>query len=266
MTYLPSLFAFLISLFASVIGAICGIGGGVIIKPVLDLFSIADVAAASFLSCCTVCSMSCYSVIRSLRAGGGEVDLKVSTPLSVGAAIGGIAGNRIFSLVKSLFDDPDTVGAPQALCLALITVGTLIYTLNKERIHTLRVTNKAVCLLIGGGLGIMSSFLGIGGGPINLVVLFFFFSMETKIAAANSLYIILFSQVLNLITTLISGSVPAFAWSMLLLMITGGIAGGMIGRAVNKKIDGKTVDKLFIALMAVIILMSIYNTLKYSVL
>ena len=37
-------------------------------------------------------------------------------------------------------------------------------------------------------LGIISSFLGIGGGPINLVVLFFFFSMPTKIAAENSLY------------------------------------------------------------------------------
>ena len=42
-------------------------------------------------------------------------------------------------------------------------------------------------------LGILSSFLGIGGGPINLVVLFFFFSMDTKTAAQNSLYTILFS-------------------------------------------------------------------------
>ena len=32
---------------------------------------------------------------------------------------------------------------------------------------------------IGLLLGIMSSFLGIGGGPINLAVLFFFFGMET---------------------------------------------------------------------------------------
>ncbi|MEI3183290.1 MAG: sulfite exporter TauE/SafE family protein [Lachnospiraceae bacterium] len=40
----------------------------------------------------------------------------------------------------------------------------------------------------------MSSFLGIGGGPINLVVLLYFFSMDTKAAAQNSLYIILFSS------------------------------------------------------------------------
>ena len=55
-----------------------------------------------------------------------------------------------------------------------------------------KVENASVCVLIGVFLGIMSSFLGIGGGPINFVVLFFFFSMSTKIAAENSLYIIFF--------------------------------------------------------------------------
>ena len=38
------LLIFLICFSASVIGAICGIGGGVIIKPVLDAFGIMDVA------------------------------------------------------------------------------------------------------------------------------------------------------------------------------------------------------------------------------
>lgn len=33
---------------ASIVGAICGIGGGVIIKPVLDSFGVLDVTAISF--------------------------------------------------------------------------------------------------------------------------------------------------------------------------------------------------------------------------
>ena len=40
----------LVCFFASVIGAICGIGGGVIIKPVLDAFGVMDAAQISFLS------------------------------------------------------------------------------------------------------------------------------------------------------------------------------------------------------------------------
>ena len=55
---------FLVALAASVAGAICGIGGGVIIKPVLDLLHLETVTAISFLSGCTVLSMSCYSVGR----------------------------------------------------------------------------------------------------------------------------------------------------------------------------------------------------------
>ena len=59
----------------------------------------------------------------------------------------------------------------------------------------MQVKNSLVCVAVGLTLGIMSSFLGIGGGPINLVVLYFFFSMETKVAAQNSLYIILIFQI-----------------------------------------------------------------------
>ena len=56
------------------------------------------------------------------------------------------------------------------------------------------------------------------------------FSMDTKVAAQNSLYIILFSQIANLLTTLITRSVPAFDILTLVLMVCGGIGGGMIGR------------------------------------
>ena len=47
-----------VSFLASIVGAICGIGGGVIIKPVLDAFGVLDVSAISFLSGCTVLAMS----------------------------------------------------------------------------------------------------------------------------------------------------------------------------------------------------------------
>lgn len=63
----------IVSFLASSAGALCGIGGGVIIKPVLDMFHLASVSSISFLSGCTVLSMSCYSVGKSLLAGEHEV-------------------------------------------------------------------------------------------------------------------------------------------------------------------------------------------------
>ena len=255
---------FLVSLCASVVGAICGIGGGVVIKPVLDLLHLETVSTINFLSGCTVLSMSCYSVGRSMLAGEKRVSLAVGTPLAIGAATGGLLGSRLFSAVKAMFSDPNRVGSVQAACLAAVTVGTLIYTVNKDRISTRRVDSKPACVLIGLALGLMSSFLGIGGGPINLVVLYFFFSMETKTAAANSLYIILFSQLANLISILASASVPPFRPAVLALMAAGGVGGGILGRSLNKRMDGRAVEKLFIALMAVIIGISILNCIRYA--
>ena len=53
-----------ICLLASVIGSICGIGGGVIVKPVLDSMGIMSVETVSFLSGLMVMSMSIYLLER----------------------------------------------------------------------------------------------------------------------------------------------------------------------------------------------------------
>ena len=252
---------FVVAFLSSIVGAICGIGGGVVIKPVLDMLQMGAPATINFLSGCTVLSMSLYSVSKALRSGDSKVEMSTGTPLALGAALGGIVGKEMFSAVKAFFAGSPMVGGVQAIALGIITLGTLLYTLNKSRIKTRTTSNKLVCLVIGLLLGIMSSFLGIGGGPINLVVLGYFFSMDTKTAAANSLYIILFSQMASLIATLISG-VPEFRILALILMVAGGIGGGIVGRKLNKKMDNRAVDKLFIGLMVLIVGICVYNAAR----
>lgn len=258
------LVVFLVCFLASIAGAICGIGGGVIIKPVLDALGVMSVSAVSFLSGCTVLSMTAYSVVKSKAGGESRIEGKTGFPLAAGAALGGVAGKWLFSFISSMSLDKDRVGAVQAACLFVVTFGTLLYTIYKSRIRTYHVTAPAVCVLIGLALGILSSFLGIGGGPINLVVLFFFFSMPTKNAAENSLYIIFFSQITSLFSAVVSGSVPEFKIAMLIWMAAGGIGGGIAGRKINKKISDKMVDELFIALMVVILFINLYNIYRFT--
>ena len=252
---------FIVAFLSSIVGAICGIGGGVVIKPVLDMLQMGAPATINFLSGCTVLSMSLYSVSKSLRAGDSKVEMSTGTPLAIGAALGGVVGKEMFSAVKNFFGGSAMVGGVQAIALGIITLGTLLYTVNKAKIRTHKASNKALCAVIGLLLGIMSSFLGIGGGPINLVVLGFCFGMDTKTAAANSLYIILFSQAASLIATLISG-LPEFRVLALVLMVMGGIGGGIVGRSLNKKMDNKAVDKLFIGLMVLIVGICVYNAVR----
>lgn len=248
----------LIAFAASVIGGICGIGGGVIIKPLLDLFGIASVSAASFMSACSVFSMSLYNVGRNFLDGNSRIELKTTLPLAIGAAVGGIAGSKCFSLACTLLSQ-QTAGLMQSLMLLLLTLGTIFYTLNKEKIKTHRVEKAQNCLIIGLLLGLLSSFLEIGGGPFNIAVLHYFFSMDTKTTSINSLFIILISQIANLGSTVIRGSVPEVSLILVLLMIFGGITGGIVGHKLNKKMEGATIDKLFLLLMAVIIGICIFN-------
>jgi len=256
------LIVFFVCFGASIIGTVCGIGGGVIIKPVLDALGVMDVTALSFLSGCTVLSMSTYSFLKNKQSSTSN-KTNTAFPLAIGAACGGVAGKMMFQYILSIASDQSKVALIQALCLLIVTIGTLIYTIYKERIKTHRMTSAAVCVLIGIALGMLSSFLGIGGGPINLVVLFYFFSMKHKTAAENSLYIIFYSQLASLVQTIVTGSVPDISIGVLILMVTGGIYGGICGHVLHRKMDEKVSEKLFIGLMAAIILINVYNIYKF---
>jgi uncharacterized membrane protein YfcA len=258
-----SVFYFLICFAATTLGAISGIGGGVIIKPVMDAISGMSVSTISFLSGCTVLAMSVVSVCRSL-GGEAKIDPKQGTLLAVGGAAGGVAGKWIFDAVKLSFGNDGLVGTAQSVLMVVLTLGVLLYVLNKARIPTLHVTNPVADLMIGLGLGLMSSFLGIGGGPINLAVLYFFFSMDTKTAALNSLYIILFSQIASFFTTLIQGKVPSFDLSILVVMAAGGILGGFFGRAFSRNMSAHQVDILFRWILILIVVISCYNLYRYA--
>ena len=255
---------FAVSILSSIAGSICGIGGGVIIKPVLDAVGVMSVSSISFLSGCTVLAMSVVSVYKNIRAKSAKLNVRTATGLAIGAAAGGVAGRSMFQILKSAVGNENLVGMTQAIVLIIITLGTLIYTINKKKIHTKQYTQIWLCLVIGILLGIMSSFLGIGGGPINLVVLAYFFSLSTKEAALSSLYIIMFSQITSLVQTCVTGTIPDIKITYFLAMVIGGILGGTLGSKVNKKIDEDGVNKLFIALMIVIVGINIYNAVKFG--
>lgn len=249
---------------SSLVGAICGIGGGVIIKPVLDALGIMSVATVSFLSGCTVLAMSFVSLYKRLKHPQGySFDKVIGTTLAVGAVCGGVIGKEIFRRAVQNLPETNSIGAVQAFVLLLCTMGTLLYMKNKEKINTKRISNRAATFSIGLLLGTMSSFLGIGGGPINLVVLFFFFSMESKQAALYSIYIIMFSQVSNLLFTIAKRDVPPHKISVLVLMICCGIVGGLLGNIINRKLNHEKVDKLFSGLLFIIVCISVYNICRY---
>lgn len=258
------LILFFICLAASSIGAIVGAGGGVIIKPLVDLLGLLPVSTVSFCSGCTVLCMSISSLIRT-RNNGVKLEIRISTMLAIGAVAGGFAGKWLFELVRTSFKDENTLGAIQAVLLAILITIVLIYVCRKDSLPSLHVQNLFVTAAAGFILGMFSSFLGIGGGPPNVAVLFLLFSMDAKTAAKNSLYIIIFSQFTSIITALLTHSVPAFKWSVLICMAAGGVGGALVGAAVTKRIGNKGIEKLLKIMCVLVIAACIFNILRFTV-
>lgn len=254
---------FLVCLTASMIGSICGIGGGIIIKPVLDATGIMSVSAVSFLSKVTVLSMAAVSVFQR-RGERVASDGRRGAALAVGALLGGLAGQAAFDAIRHAVGHDAAAGFAQALALMLLTLLTLWYvTSGISRIRPRDFRAFAPCCMIGAGIGAVSSFLGIGGGPFNLAALFLLCSMDTKEAAGQSLNIILLSQGVSLLLTLVRGEVPAFPGVYLPVMAAAGVVGGLLGTRLHRRLSEARTLQLFKAVLYAVVLISAMNAWNF---
>lgn len=255
---------FLISFIASTVGAISGIGGGVIIKPSLDTFTNLSVETISFLAGCTVLSMTIVTLFRS-RGGGVVLDRKISSLLAFGGIGGGLAGKYLFDLALQAFSSESVVGTVQSSILAAMVLFVFLFVINKSRITPKHYTSGTLALGTGIFLGAVAAFLGIGGGPINIAILYLFFSMDAKKAALNSIFIIFLSQTASLIFTILGGRIPSFDPLILILMISGGILGGFTGAAVTRRVSLRGVDTIFSAVLILIFILSVTQIIQLNV-
>ncbi|GGB09018.1 hypothetical protein GCM10007190_16340 [Macrococcus hajekii] len=93
---------FIIILFANTIGAISGMGGGVIIKPSLDALKIHPLDAINFYSAAAVFTMSIVSLYKQYKSGFTTKLNKLVT-IAAGSILGGIGGQSLFSYLLFFF-------------------------------------------------------------------------------------------------------------------------------------------------------------------
>lgn len=259
---------FLVSFLASIIGSICGIGGGIIIKPTLDILGVLSVETISFLSGCTVLSMSVASLLKGKNGIKNEIKLLVAIPLAIGAILGGIFGKRTFILLESYLSNENYVGLIQSIIMSIILIFTIyaIFHLKRgSKFQRMFKDNILMTTIIGFILGLISSFLGIGGGPMNIIILTIFFLMPARVAALNNLFIIMFSQLSSLSYLIITNRLPEFNILILILMVVGGVLGGVIGSNYRNKISNEIIEKLFTKAMVVVLLINIANAIKFYI-
>lgn len=243
---------------ATFLGAFVGLGGGVIIKPLLDLIGKDTVDVVNFISTCAVFSMSISSTIKHIRAKT-KIDYKFIITLSIGAVAGGTAGSQLFDALLNKFDN-SMLKAIQGIILGILLLLSVIY-INLKNAKSFNVKNPIGVIAVGLTLGFTASFLGVGGGPINVAFLVLFFSMTMKESAVYSVGIIFFSQLSKLVTMGITGTVPTVNPITIAVAIACAVAGGIIGAMLNKKGSEKAIRTTFSIVVAALVVVNIYNAI-----
>lgn len=243
---------FLVAIIATTFGSLVGLGGGVIIKPSLEFLGDYNIVSISVLSSVTVFSMAVVATYKQVKRGFRPS--KKIIYLAVGAILGGVIGKSLFSLLLDNMNATDA-SALQGIILTII----LIVVLFQKLLPDFDFHNIYIVTFIGLALGTTASFLGIGGGPINVMVIMMFLNMKIKDAANASIIVILLSQFTKISMAVVSGGLMVPGIEMVLYMIPAAILGGLLGSKLQQKLEVKTLERLFNVVLVILIALNIYN-------
>ncbi|MDQ0222595.1 sulfite exporter TauE/SafE family protein [Streptococcus moroccensis] len=250
---------FIIIILANSVGAVSGMGGGVLIKPIFDLIGAHDVVAISFYSSVAVFVMSLVSTYRQVK-GGLEVNWPKMLSLALGSIIGGYLGNYLFELIRIVFQSNAVVQGVQIILTCLTLVFAFVYSRNP--FISFRLNSLLAYTFCGLTLGLLASLLGIGGGPINVSLLMLLFSLPIKQATVYSIATIFFSQATKLISIAMTTGFSHYDLTLLYYIVPAAIFGGLIGAQLSRLLNPKKVSLIFQLVIILVLVINIYNGIR----
>lgn len=249
---------FLIVLFATTIGSLSGMGGGVIIKPSLDALSYSNLDNINFYSSLAVLSMSIVSIYKKYRQGD-IIALKEILAIGFGSIIGGNIGASIFKYsIASLSDD--NVKLIQIAITVIILSISIYYTTYLT--YSLKLKNIFFYFLMSLFLGIISTFLGIGGGPINVSLFIFVLGVDMKRATLYSIATIFLSQLSKNFSDVFITGLSGYILFPLIVILPAAIIGGNIGTKINIRSSNLFVKKAYNFTTMFVIFLNIFNAFR----
>lgn len=252
---------FLVALFSTILGSSAGLGGGIIIKPVLDSLGDYALPTINLLSSSTIFIMSIVTVFYQLKKKD-KINPKNTIVVATGSVVGGIIGQKLMSFILSKDINIGLINNIQSIIIIILLISVFLYMRNKDNIKSYKINNILAIGLLGLFLGAISAFLGIGGGPINVAAFTILFSMTANEAARNSILVIFFSQGSKIISIAVTTGFSSYNLDMLPYMLVGGVWGGIIGYKINKAVSEKSIIKIFNSVTLSIILLNLYNIFK----
>lgn len=209
-----------------------GSGGSIVTLPVLVYVAGIPAHQAVGMSLAIVGGTSALGSLLNLRRG--TLDLRAAAFFSLSGILGALIGARFTHLVSAR--------SLMMLFGALMLVVGLRMVMGNGEAQSGRKCRPLRCLGTGFGVGLLTGFLGVGGGFVILPALVFFAGLEMKAAVGTSLAVIAVNSFAGLVGQL---HYVQFDWPVTLGFLGAALVGMGGGIAAASRISSQSLRRAF---------------------
>jgi len=236
------LFGFLIGLLVSTLGG----GGGGLYAPILILvFGISPqvAVATSLASVLPTTAVGAFSHHRE-----GNVDIRTGLILGIGGIVGTLIGAYFANLIPSNL--LEKILGIFILIMLIPMIRNLLQRRrkekeeqneNKEKTATLTIYRKIIASFFGVASGILAGIFGISGTPPVIAGLYSL-GLPAVMVIGTSVFVLIFNSVAGIGGYFLLGKLDI---PLVLLLGSGAVVGAFLGPKLLKKINPKTLEKVY---------------------
>ncbi|MCA9828455.1 MAG: sulfite exporter TauE/SafE family protein [Nitrosopumilus sp.] len=215
---IDQLWLILLGVTAGILGSMIGLGGGIVLVPVLTFLGFPPTVAAS---------SSLFGALSNAVASTISYSRQKRIAYSLGLKLGLLS---IPGTILGAFLSTDISPNGFKILFGLVLIASAVYIFVRKRIENVEKTLSAQMMIFAVGAsffaGLLSAFFGIGGGIIFVPLMIVGMGMTMKKAAPTSQLILLFSSLSGVIAHSILGHPDFFQAGLLAI---GSFIGGLIG-------------------------------------
>lgn len=250
-----------VSIVAGILGSMLGLGGGMIVTPVLTVLMGMDIKYAIGASIVSVIATSSGAAVAYIH--DGLTNLRAGMFLEIGTTLGALTGVFVGMLLSG------TVLSIIFGLLLIYSAINMLFKLGSELPHNVRQDPLATKLKLAGayhdarlgrevpyhvdhvipgmtvmyGAGVASGLLGIGSGAFKVMALDVFMKMPLKVSSATSNFMMGVTAAASAGVYFLRGTVdPAIAGPV----AVGILIGALLGARIMQRLKSKTLRLIFI--------------------
>jgi len=209
----------LLGLAAGAGGGLLGVGGGIIMIPIMTMWGSTQKTAQG-TSLVVIAAIAPLAILTYALLG--NVDFRFAVPLAIGGLIGGEIGARI-----ALRFSNKALGRAFSILLILVALRMLLYKLPVEtEVRELLLSGLVEAGLLGIPAGLAAGFFGVGGGIVFVPIGVLLAGLSQVVAQGSSYVAILPTSILCANRYRLEGEV---AWDLVRWLVPGALVGVVIG-------------------------------------